>query len=1172
MSPPEDVRDPQPIAPVETFEPPRDAAPPSLVSSYINNPRETLNTLKDLSNRTIDGAFKNVLPAFEGLLKTVESAANESAKLEGHNGNTWRKAENGWTEYDKSGKPVDNYKDRGGIADVSKDKDGNLTLSFKDGSSLKEQEDGSKLDYNQEGKLSKITYKDGSTRELTWKGDELVSMKSPDGKVWDRNSTVENGKTKYQDSWSPRDSKTDTQKPVWNGRLEVDPKTGDFSTTPASGDKAGQKTIMHTDKSAETIKGDGTRQIVYPNKNTVDYNANGTIKQMTIDGVKREFGWGKDGEGNPVLTWMKRTGEDGKTYNWQKTEKGWTRDGELTKSDFSVDNKNQKYLWTDGATQEKHTYSPNAKERIETPDGAQLQRDGFGSITKFEKDGKTRELTTDGKTGEPREIKDPVNNRTYKPSADGKTWTAYGPDGKELTDASGKTIKYDGKPELNGKGDIVFNTDGGKQTIKLDGSESAAIKNKDNSYVERQGDTVKITTADGAQREFTLKDGQPVKESITRNGKTETWTRGADKGNGVSEWQKEGSQPPVTRMGKAELDGQGNFKFTHYDADGKPDGRTYLAKTDGTEHLIDKANNSRTVYKNGYEHQMQFPDGSVRTFHREDAKDPSQITALEVQRPGDKSWRWDKVEGKDQYKNGDTTWNAKIETKDGKYIFQDLDNNTKTTRAADGKTVTEDLKTGITTEKVKGELVAVRAGNDQVSIKRNGANEITEIKDTNRNTIWSQQSDGTWKASALDESKPFSQPAENPKGKVELNEKGSYTFTNADRTREKFNLNGTQEKPGSMADLRDKISKSDILSKEQKDRLLKEYLPAIEKREFPGKDEKETQREKNETIYQLSRLLDSPGEGAFKPNERAKMLEQTAYQIANHTKLQQGQFNTCNVTDVGGALLHESPSHFARTIADVGTTGKTVTADGSTITPPRRDISEALRDQQFPLDKNDPGATGVSRMFAITAANIHWQRRTTDNHGNQVAKGSLYYHQEGGENVYHYQNGQGRALTDSNGRSLGSPNLYGADVMDVYRQITGKPETGRYITNTDRPTSVNGAKNTDSIVKVSSSEDLHKALQNGPFPKIIEVHTGNPPFYADSGRGTEGGAGGPNGGWHVVMITGYEPAFKDAAKTQLDESKSKVKIDNTWNPGKADRLTPDRAVSLSQLYRATKPY
>jgi hypothetical protein len=281
---------------------------------------------------------------------------------------------------------------------------------------------------------------------------------------------------------------------------------------------------------------------------------------------------------------------------------------------------------------------------------------------------------------------------------------------------------------------------------------------------------------------------------------------------------------------------------------------------------------------------------------------------------------------------------------------------------------------------------------------------------------------------------------------------------------------------------------------------------------------------------------------------------------------------TCNVTDIGATFLHESPSHFARFMAELGNTGQFRTKDGSTIVPSKEDIQEALKDQPFPPDEKDPRATGVSRAFAIAAANIHWQRRDMDVNGNSVALGSLKYQQSGGEGVFLHQNGKRFYVNDTVGKKIEQPNLDDYELIDVAEQISGETWNNKVVVSKnlrDQVVSLNkhsfAANKQSQVAAISSAEDLHNALLKNKI-QIVQVHTGNPPFYDESGYGTESGAGGPKGGWHVVVKTHYEPVFD--ANNKLDINKSLVYFDNTWNPNRFDHLTKTSAIPLAMFLKS----
>lgn len=90
---------------------------------------------------------------------------------------------------------------------------------------------------------------------------------------------------------------------------------------------------------------------------------------------------------------------------------------------------------------------------------------------------------------------------------------------------------------------------------------------------------------------------------------------------------------------------------------------------------------------------------------------------------------------------------------------------------------------------------------------------------------------------------------------------------------------------------------------------------------------------------------------------------------------------------------------------------------------------------------------------------------------------------------------------------------------------------------------------------MANKADFEKELTQGPWPKIITVHSTQDPFWQDSGYGSAGGAGGRTGAWHVVVATGYDARTKSLA------------IDNSWQPER-DHNSPKRQLSSDLIYAA----
>jgi hypothetical protein len=564
---------------------------------------------------------------------------------------------------------------------------------------------------------------------------------------------------------------------------------------------------------------------------------------------------------------------------------------------------------------------------------------------------------------------------------------------------------------------------------------------------------------------------------------------------------------------------------------------------------------------------MYCPAGKLRTYNRDDPKNPTEVTSIEVQY-GYQFAKLDKVPGKDQWKSGEQIINGKLELDISKSVFTDFDHQIQATRTPDGLELIRYLKTGDEVERWGGLTSRVKKGDQTVAFLRDDKNSVNDIKDEKRNLHLEYQPDGSWKTTALHQDKPFTASTPPLVGEVEVNEYADCAFIQEDRTRRRLNFDGTEETLDTMANLHKRIEASPELTAEQKKKLTEEYLPKIAQRKFYGKNEKQTMQEINETSYQLTSLIDRPGQEAYSPQGRAKMLEQTAFHAGWPTLLRQ-HGKTCNVSDVAGSLLHESPSAAAKVIADLGTTGKLTIKDGFPIVPLRDDIEAALS-----MKNQSLGYTEVSKILAIALVNINMQRRTQDLEQNPIDVGTMVYRQWSGENggqgegIFIYNKGEEQQAKVGD-KLADRPLLDPLEIMDVYTQITGKPETGRYIfygnyegLNNYYKQNRLWAKLKDTIVPVNSLEKFHKELIHGPFPKIIAVHNNHPVISSEITNQERDD--------HVVMLTNFRPVYKDAQKTIVDPVRSQVYFDNTNDP-KDDHVAANKGVPLEQMYAAMMP-
>ncbi|MFN8655862.1 MAG: hypothetical protein U0105_05950 [Candidatus Obscuribacterales bacterium] len=1051
---------------------------------------------------SLDNPFK------AGGSKSAESP--KEFKHPGQNGGTWTKGEDGsWQYQDAAGKVQDKF--GGQVKDLTM-KDGVLTVSLADGRVVKAQKDGSSLEYTND-KLTKINYADGRERRLEWDGDSLRRVTSTKGEWFERQK---NSQGEYVDRW-----KAEKSGQTWNGKISTDKETGDYSLESTDDKTKGPVTYMR-DGAEKTEARDGSYTIKYPSGASESFNKNGTMTGMTgADKVRREFGY-ETVDGKETLTSVKLTDETGKTNVW-KNEKGtWTYNGEPTKFTFNVDSKNKTYSFTDPENDKTTTVTATGKES-KFGDGTQVVVGSNGEVKSATKGDVTFEYVRD-KNGvtEVRETKNGEPGRTWKKNSEGK-WT----DGSKVIEG-GLTVTDRGEPSFGDKSR--------QQVFKLDGRSVESVKNADGSTVESSDGRTKITAADGSTREvYSKKDenGRDViyKEETVRDGKRQTWerqTRPTSDG-GVeytNEWKNTATGEVENRKSVTVSD-KGEFSVEY------EDGTKYTARTNGTERRENAAQKWNMELENGKPTTINFGDGTSRTYKWKG----DTVEQMVVTPPGEKPITWSRVGDKKYKTSSGSTTNGTIEVDSkGKYVFNDFDDKTITTRLPDGKLFSKDTTSGVESEKVGGKVVAMRKDGSEFKLNRDEKGNVNEVQDSKTNTTWKKQADGTWQAAALDDKKPWQKPDDiQRKGDVVVDEKkGTVSFLGADGSLLRHSMTGI-EKVSRGTELEKKVVDDKRLTDQEKIRFL-ENLDRFSKR--TDLDDKQ----KEETLKNIERTLDAADnkDGYFDATERAKLAEQMAWHVANPTLDAQGQRPNCNVTDIRIAMLHQNPADWTRMTADMITKGYFKTADGTQIFPKdKQSFRPSDAEKTFPPADGDRSWLG--KISDVTMLDIHWQRRTTDSFGNSVAKNSMTYEEikptdadDSGGRIFQYYQSNGQWYRSEQKRA---PNVYGKDIMDIYGQITGKDESNRYLINGDQNHKGPG------VTSVGSAAELEAALSKGPWPKIIQVQ--NDVLYKQKNDGKDH--------CHVVVITGV----KDG----------KALIDNSHG-SKWDRLQD--GIPIAHLYEATK--
>jgi hypothetical protein len=1020
---------------------------------------------------------------------------------------------------------------------------------------MQEKKDGSKLEFDGSKHLTQITYKDGSSRNFKWDGDELSQMSSKSGE-WKRQRD-EQGKLKNE--WVQEGSNS-----RWQGELKVDSKTGSFSSG---------LTTYRSDLSVEKKNSDGSKEISYPNKDLVKIDKNGLISQINYaDGSERKFTWSKNpnaaGEDDKYRLDGVQVKRDNNYYyhsrkddgNWQvqtwNAQSGSWSNAEAETNKFEMNNKTGEYAYTDSADGIRHAFQAGGIQKDTSKDGATLEYDN-GKLVRAKQGNDSREF--EWKDGKLTAIHDGIQKKNWKPSADGG-WE------------SDKGDKREGDAFISPNGEIGFKKGEKSQIIKMDGAEFERVSNeKEKSQVDIRKGEVQVAAGDGSTRKFkTSDDGKEVlQESLTRNGKTESWTRGEKLPNGNYTWTND--QDPSKKEERSSVTVQdGKLKIAY------PDGRKYQADSSGNERLENEKANWYINYQNGQPSEAKYADGTTRKF-KFDGPGTSPQSIEVTAKDGTVTNITRSSEGVYDYKppKGDATkWNVKFEvSRDGTYKYTDNDEKGKiVTRKLDGLMITENPNDKSVIEKRNNEITKITRDGKTVEIMRDDKNQVNELRDYSSNTSYKKNENGEYKASAIDASKPFNNDGLNRKGDPSIEETGVINFTGADGTQVRQKVGEKGELISSKEKTIDAVLKNPELSDQQKERIKKNILDYAERTDIPARDKAVFQeslakianrkdiseKEKSLSYDQLNRLMESKSDKAFNAKDRALLTEQLAWHMGNPEANAQGENPTCQVTVIRGKLLYEKPSEFARMMTDVITTGQFVTKDGSTIKVPQASMRYGKGSPEATFPPEDGNRTWLGKLSDLTCANIHWQRKTVAPSGEVVAAGQLVYRhdppssrKDTGARVYKEPgDGYMYAQNDQSGKLITTPNLYAKDIADAYHQIVGGKNSDKVVLAVNRQDIISGPG-----VALVNEEQLHKFLSENKGVHVAQIYTSTDWVWKEPARKYDLKPKDTTDGEHVVLVKDYDPVTRTVA------------VKNSWG-SQYNHTAPDRRITLNELYKA----
>lgn len=317
--------------------------------------------------------------------------------------------------------------------------------------------------------------------------------------------------------------------------------------------------------------------------------------------------------------------------------------------------------------------------------------------------------------------------------------------------------------------------------------------------------------------------------------------------------------------------------------------------------------------------------------------------------------------------------------------------------------------------------------------------------------------------------------------------------------------------------------------------------------------------EASKTYEQTSRLLADKADAptGVTAAQRVEITKTIMSNAAVPTSIDQGYHNTCNVNTVEVRAFTRTPSDATRVIVDSAMTGSFKTKDGHNIVIDRGSLQPDKEASQNPTP--DGARNYASQIFQVAAVNAFYQPESNGNIRYCVTKpdGTAKPPSDGGDFLMDYSQNPPQKMTDPNNgvwkrfkmwwnnesdHYSEQPNLGWTDIKKSGERITGD-KSDWYLAEW------NGGK-----TEAEFAQRIADAKAKGNLPLVVQVHTGNEPFYTDSNHGAAGGSGGA----HVVTIQDYIPG-----------PPAKVKIDNSWGSS-ADHNSDANAVPLHDLFIAMR--
>jgi hypothetical protein len=303
------------------------------------------------------------------------------------------------------------------------------------------------------------------------------------------------------------------------------------------------------------------------------------------------------------------------------------------------------------------------------------------------------------------------------------------------------------------------------------------------------------------------------------------------------------------------------------------------------------------------------------------------------------------------------------------------------------------------------------------------------------------------------------------------------------------------------------------------------------------------------TYEQIGRLMNPQGRTAVAPEQTNRLAQQAMAQAGIPTNIDQGAYNTCNVTVIESMLYTKQPETATRMLADIAIKGETVAKDGTRV---KLDAS-SLRPHGSAAENppEDGQRSFATQLMNVALTNVHY---AASDRNVRYEQHHPQRESDNGERLIDYGKRPPARVKDEEGKNVDFPNLDDNHILDIYRRVSGDNNPEAYLVN------ATGADATSSnTAQFDSAQDLGQRLErlqrDGKLPIILAVNTMLEPFRTDTGGDQDENE---NSGAHVVTVRGYDAG-----------PPPKVQIDNQY--GRNGDHLQGREMTLDRLYEATLP-